>query len=48
MAAFYTDENFPLGAVEALRSWGHDVLTAIEAGQANQAIPDTTVLHFAT
>jgi hypothetical protein len=48
VAAFYADENFPLQAVEALRGLGHDVLTAIEAGQANQRIPDHVVLEFAT
>lgn len=48
MASFYADENFPLQAVEALRRLGHDVLTAHEAGQANQRIPDDAVLDFAT
>ena len=48
MAAFYADENFPLQVVEALRRLGHDVLTAFEAGQANQRIPDDIVLEFAT
>ena len=48
MAAFYADENFPLEVVEALRRLGHDVLTALEAGQANQPIPDESVLDFAT
>jgi hypothetical protein len=36
VAALYADENFPLEVVEALRRLGHDVLTALEAGQANQ------------
>jgi Domain of unknown function (DUF5615) len=48
MAAFYADECFPLPVVEALRRLGHDVLTASEAGQANQAVPDTAVLALAT
>ena len=48
MAAFYADENFPLQTVEALRRLGHDVLTALEAGQANRRIPDEAVLEFAT
>ena len=48
MAAFYADENFPLQGVEALRRLGHDVLTAFEAGQANQRVPDHSVLDFAT
>jgi hypothetical protein len=40
VAAFYADENFPLRVVEALRRLGHEALTALEAGQANQRIPD--------
>lgn len=48
MASFYADENFPLGVVEALRRLGHDVLTALEGGQANRAVPDDEVLDFAT
>ena len=44
----YADENFPLAATEALRRLGHDVLTAYEDGQANQAIPDDRVLLRAT
>ena len=47
MAAFYADENFPLQVVDALRRLGHDGLTAFEAGQANQRIPDHSVLEFA-
>lgn len=48
MASFYADENFPGQAVEALRRRGHEVLTALEAGQTNRAIPDEAVLAFAT
>ena len=48
MAALYADENFPLRVVEALRRFGHDVRTASEAGQANRAVPDETVLAVAT
>jgi hypothetical protein len=48
VAAFYADECFPLPAVEALRRRGHDVLTAAEAGHANQRVPDHAVLTFAT
>jgi hypothetical protein len=47
MAGLYSDEDFPLPAVEELRRLGHDVLTAYEAGQANQSIPDDLVLAFA-
>lgn len=48
MASFYADEGFPLPAVEALRRLGHDVLTALEAGQAGQGVPDLAVLEAAT
>ncbi len=47
MARLYTDENFPLPVVELLRAFGHDVLTAREAGNANLQIPDEDVLAFA-
>ncbi len=47
MARLYADENFPRPVVEALRQRGHDVLTAYDAGQAEQAIPDDAVLAFA-
>jgi len=33
---------------DALRALGHDVLTALAAGQANQKIPDAQVLAYAT
>jgi predicted nuclease of predicted toxin-antitoxin system len=48
MARFYSNENFPLPVVEALRRLGHDVLTVQEAGNANQEIPDDEVLAFAS
>jgi hypothetical protein len=48
VAAFYADECFPLPVVEALRRRGHDVLTALEAGQANQSVQDEEVLTLAT
>jgi len=48
MARFYSNENFPHGAVEALRNFGHDVLTSLDAGMANRRIPDQDVLAFAT
>ena len=47
MAGLYANENFAFGAVEALRRLGHDVLTVLEAGKAEQAIPDPKVLEFA-
>jgi hypothetical protein len=48
VAAFYADECFHLAVVEALRQHGHDVLTAFDAGQANQSIPDEAVMALAT
>jgi len=48
MAAFYANENFPLPVVQALRRYGHDVLTTAEAGEAGRAVTDAAVLAFAT
>jgi hypothetical protein len=48
MARLYTNENFPLKVVQALRALGHDVLTSQEAGKANLSVPDAEVLNFAT
>ncbi|MBI3853977.1 MAG: DUF5615 family PIN-like protein [Verrucomicrobia bacterium] len=48
MARLYSNENFPLPAVEKLRTLGHDVLTVQEAGKADQALPDDEVLKTAT
>jgi len=48
VAALYSNENFPLQVVEALRALGHDVLTSLDAGQANQRVPDDQVLAYAT
>lgn len=45
---FYSNENFDLQVVECLRQLGHDVLTAFEAGNANQRVPDDQVLNFAS
>ncbi len=47
MARLYTNENFPLAVVLELRRLGHDVVTSLEAGQANRGIPDEVVLRFA-
>lgn len=44
---FYANENFPQPVVEALRALGHDVVTSLEAGRANQRIPDADVLAHA-
>jgi predicted nuclease of predicted toxin-antitoxin system len=48
VARFYSNENFAIDIVQILRSYGHDILTSYEAGQANQGIPDLEVLIFAT
>lgn len=47
MAHLYADENYPYEIVAELRTRGHDVLTAYEAGKANQKIPDPEVLAYA-
>ena len=47
MARCYANENFPLPTVEALRQWGHNVLTTAESGRAGKAISDEDVLAFA-
>ncbi|MCX6876528.1 MAG: DUF5615 family PIN-like protein [Verrucomicrobia bacterium] len=44
----YSNENFPLAVVLALSEKGHDVVTSVEAGNANQGITDDEVLYFAT
>jgi hypothetical protein len=47
VAFLYSNENFPKPVVEELRRLGHDVLTVLEAGKAEQSIPDDQVLAFA-
>lgn len=47
MARLYSNENFPMKVVEALRTRGHDVLTTHQAGESNQSISDDEVLAFA-
>jgi len=47
MARLNADENFSHRVVDELRQLGHDVLTALDAGQANQGIGDPAVLAFA-
>jgi len=47
MAVIYSNENFPLPAVQELRRLGHDVLTIQETGQAGNALPDEAVLAVA-
>lgn len=48
MARLYADEDFPFPVVERLRQLGHDVVTTLEAGRANQGIEDADQLAFAT
>src|ERR1035441_9727554 len=47
MARFYSDEDLPLLTVVKLRELGHEVVTALEAGNANQRIADEAVLAYA-
>ena len=47
MGRLYSNENFPLPAVNGLRQLGHDVLTMQDIGKANQAVTDEEVLAFA-
>ena len=48
MAQLYADEDFPLPVVERLRQLGHDVLTTVDEGRANQRIADADQLVYAT
>jgi Domain of unknown function (DUF5615) len=47
MAKLYADEDFSYPVAEELRQLGHDVITAQQAGQANQGVVDSLVLAFA-
>ena len=38
MAQLYADEDFSYPVIQRLRQLGHDILTAHEAGQADQAV----------
>jgi hypothetical protein len=44
LANLDTDENFPVQVVFLLREFGHNVLTAKEAGKANKGLNDDVVL----
>ena len=48
MARLYSDENFPIPVIEALRQLGHNVLTIFEDDKANRQYPDERVLADAT
>lgn len=47
MARLYSNENVAAELVLALRELGHDVLTSLQAGNANQGIEDQEVVAFA-
>lgn len=47
MARFYSNENIPAPVVTELRRLVHDVITSLDAGKANSAVPDAEVLAFA-
>lgn len=47
MSRYYSNENIALQLVIELRRLGADVLTSLEAGNANASIPDENVLAFA-
>src|SRR5579872_549594 len=45
---YFLDEHIDPGVIPYLRSHGIDVLTAVEAGRANQRISDADQLTYAT
>jgi predicted nuclease of predicted toxin-antitoxin system len=47
MARFYSNENIPAQVVTELQRLGHEVVTSLDAGKANSAVPDAEVLAFA-
>jgi hypothetical protein len=48
MVRLYSNENFPIPAVNQLRNLGYDVLTIQESGKDQQSFPDEDVLKFAS
>jgi hypothetical protein len=48
MAKLYSNENFPIPTVVALRALGHDVATIQERGRANESTQDPEVLALAS
>jgi predicted nuclease of predicted toxin-antitoxin system len=48
VSRFYSNENIALQTVVELRRLGHDVLTSMDAGNANASVPDAEVLAYAT
>ena len=47
MEKLYADEDFPKPTVLFLREIGYDILTTVDAGQANKGVQDADVLAFA-
>jgi Domain of unknown function (DUF5615) len=47
MALLYSNENFPIPAVLALRDLGHEVATIQERGRAKESASDREVLALA-
>ena len=45
MVTLYVDEDFSYPVVQRLRQLGYDMLTAHEAGQADQGIEDAASWH---
>jgi predicted nuclease of predicted toxin-antitoxin system len=48
MARLFADENVPHELADLLSAQGHDIITALAAGRANQSIPNPDVLAHAT
>jgi hypothetical protein len=48
VARLYSNENFPAPVVEGLRLLGHDVVSILERGRAEEGVPDAEVLALAT
>ncbi len=47
MAKIYSNENIRKPVIDILKTFGHDILTSYEAGNANLSISDFEVLNFA-
>lgn len=47
MARLFADEDFSRPVVDELRRLGHDIITVMEIGKANQRWPDDAVFTFA-
>ena len=47
MARLFADEDFPLPVINELRRLGHDAVTVLECGRANQRWPDDQVFAHA-